>query len=303
MEMASREGGGLLLPTLATEEEAAANLGPFALMRDEYLRSSKPELRADLLAQGALARHLAETEALAEAMADDLAARVAKSRGLDEAAKVADPAAWAAKMAGAAAAAREAAAMKGRVRLEKQRGQEKAKTSRREAGDKPASRRSEAKPPERGQLAFSFDDGANEYPEQLATPLGRLRGNIAAIEALVAVEGRPPARRRRARSARALRGLGRPRRRVRRGIGEMGAREGPAAPAALRRGVRGGARLHAHGVLHPAGDRAPHMGRPSGAWGFRAAGCWSRHAARARSSPPCRRRLRAAASSAWSSTA
>ena len=64
MEMAYREGGGLLLPTLATEEEAAANLGPFALMRDEYLRSSKPELRADLLAQGALARHLAETEAL-----------------------------------------------------------------------------------------------------------------------------------------------------------------------------------------------------------------------------------------------
>ena len=108
MEMAYREGGGLLLPTLATEEEAAANLGPFALMRDEYLRSSKPELRADLLAQGALARHLAETEALAEAMADDLA----KSRGLDEAAKVADPAAWAAKMAEAAAAAREAAAMK-----------------------------------------------------------------------------------------------------------------------------------------------------------------------------------------------
>lgn len=50
MEMAYREGGGLLLPTLATEEEAAANLGPFALMRDEYLRSSKPELRADLLA-------------------------------------------------------------------------------------------------------------------------------------------------------------------------------------------------------------------------------------------------------------
>ena len=98
MEMAYREGGGLLLPTLATEEEAAANLGPFALMRDEYLRSSKPELRADLLAQGALA--------------DDLAARVAKSRGLDEAAKVADPAAWAAKMAEAAAAAREAAAMK-----------------------------------------------------------------------------------------------------------------------------------------------------------------------------------------------
>ena len=80
MEMAYREGGGLLLPTLATEEEAAANLGPFALMRDEYLRSSKPELRADLLAQGALARHLAETEALAEAMADDLAARVAKIR-------------------------------------------------------------------------------------------------------------------------------------------------------------------------------------------------------------------------------
>ena len=112
MEMAYREGGGLLLPTLATEEEAAANLGPFALMRDEYLRSSKPELRADLLAQWALARRLAETEALAEAMADDLAARVAKSRGWDEEAKVADPAALAAKMAEAAAAAREAAAMK-----------------------------------------------------------------------------------------------------------------------------------------------------------------------------------------------
>lgn len=82
MEMAYREGGGLLLPTLATEEEAAANLGPFALMRDEYLRSSKPELRADLLAQGALARHLAETEALAEAMADDLGGPRGEEQGV-----------------------------------------------------------------------------------------------------------------------------------------------------------------------------------------------------------------------------
>lgn len=112
MEMAYREGGGLLLPTLATEEEAAANLGPFALMRDEYLRSSKPELRADLLAQGALARHLAETEALAEAMADDLAARVAKSRGLDEAAKVADPAGVGGEDGRGGGSGREAAAMK-----------------------------------------------------------------------------------------------------------------------------------------------------------------------------------------------
>ena len=59
----------------------------------------------------------------------------------------------------------------------------------------------------------------------------------------------------------------------------MGAREGPAAPAALRRGVRGGARLHAHGVLHPAGDRAPHMGgHPGhGAFGRQGAGAVMRH--------------------------
>lgn len=112
MEMAFREDGGFLLPILETEEEAVANLGPFALMRDEYLRSSKPELRADLLAQGTLARHLAETESLAEAMADDLTSLLAKSRGLDESAKAADPVGWAAKMAEAAAAAREAAARK-----------------------------------------------------------------------------------------------------------------------------------------------------------------------------------------------
>ena len=43
--------------------------------------------------------------------------------------------------------------------------------------------------------------------------------------------------------------------------------------------------------------------RGTGAWGLRAETSWSRRAARARSSPPCRRRFRTAASSAWSSTA
>lgn len=83
---------------------------------------------------------------------------------------------------------------KGGVRLEKHHGQEETKTSRREAGDEPASRRSGAKPPEQGQLALSFGGEAKERPESAAAPLERLRGNIAAIEALSAIEGegRPP---------------------------------------------------------------------------------------------------------------
>ena len=194
MEMAYREGGGLLLPTLATEEEAAANLGPFALMRDEYLRSSKPELRADLLAQGGAG----EAPGRDGSPRGGDGGRPGGPRGEEQGVGRSGEGGGSGSVGGedgrGGGSGPRSGGDEGRVRLEKQRGQEKTKTSRREAGDKPASRRSEAKPPERGQLAFSFDDGANEYPEQLATPLGRLRGNIAAIEALVAVEGegRPP---------------------------------------------------------------------------------------------------------------
>ena len=51
-----------------------------------------------LLADGALTSHLAETERLAQEMADDLTARMAASQRVDEAMKSADPMGWAAKM-------------------------------------------------------------------------------------------------------------------------------------------------------------------------------------------------------------
>lgn len=89
----------VLLPDLATEERPPSRaLGAFAMARDDYLKENRPALRASLLAEGALAAHLAETERLAEEMADDLTAKAAASLGVDESLKAADPMAWAARM-------------------------------------------------------------------------------------------------------------------------------------------------------------------------------------------------------------
>ena len=97
MKLSYEERDGTTVPRLTTEEGQAA-LGPFAAMRDEHLKARKPALRASLLADGALTSHLAETERLAQEMADDLTARMAASQGVDEAMKSADPMGWAAKM-------------------------------------------------------------------------------------------------------------------------------------------------------------------------------------------------------------
>lgn len=97
MKLSYEERDGTTVPRLTTEESQAA-LGPFAAMRDEHLKARKPVLRASLLADGALTSHLAETERLAQEMADDLTARMAASQGVDEAMKSADPMGWAAKM-------------------------------------------------------------------------------------------------------------------------------------------------------------------------------------------------------------
>ena len=97
MKLSYEEKDGTTVPRLTTEESQAA-LGPFAAMRDEHLKARKPALRASPLADGALTSHLAETERLAQEMADDLTARMAASQGVDEAMKSADPMGWAAKM-------------------------------------------------------------------------------------------------------------------------------------------------------------------------------------------------------------
>lgn len=99
---------GTLLPNLTTEEPAQS-LGPFAIARSGYLKENRPALWASLLAEGALAAHLAETERLAQETADDMTARMAAHQGVNERLKEADPMAWAAKMGAIREEARSAA--------------------------------------------------------------------------------------------------------------------------------------------------------------------------------------------------
>ena len=94
MEVTYRVQEGYRLPNLLLPQEAEAHLGKYAELRRQYIKKHRRVLYTNLKTSGQLAAHLAEIETVAEKMVTRLVAQMAKTEGVTEELKAADPQRW-----------------------------------------------------------------------------------------------------------------------------------------------------------------------------------------------------------------
>ena len=97
MEVTYRVQEGYRLPNLLLPKETEAHLGRYAELRRQYLKAHRRVLYTNLKTSGQLVAHLAEIETAAEKMVTRLVAQMAqmaKTEGVTEELKAADPQRW-----------------------------------------------------------------------------------------------------------------------------------------------------------------------------------------------------------------
>lgn len=94
MEVTYRAQEGYRLPNLLLPQEAEAHLGRYAELRRQYLKEHRRVLYTNLKTSGQLAAHLAEIEETAQRMVTQAVAQMAKTEGVTEELKAADPQRW-----------------------------------------------------------------------------------------------------------------------------------------------------------------------------------------------------------------
>lgn len=108
MKLTYTEINGYLIPNLVLPETDTRPLGKYGEMRRQFLREHRPDLFALMLLEGTLQSHLADVDAEARQMVEDVIAQMARQQGVDETLKRADPLAWAGRMNAIKNAAEEA---------------------------------------------------------------------------------------------------------------------------------------------------------------------------------------------------
>lgn len=83
---------------LPAGEDDLPPLGIWGRHRFSYLKANRRDLYADLLLSGKLEEHLSAIDAEAAEMADRLTRQLAKTEGVTEALKAADPMIWVGRM-------------------------------------------------------------------------------------------------------------------------------------------------------------------------------------------------------------
>ena len=76
------------------DESASPHLGLWGRRRADYLKQQRRTLYYTLLYDGKLNTHLSQIDQQARQMADQLTARLARTEGVTESLKAADPLAW-----------------------------------------------------------------------------------------------------------------------------------------------------------------------------------------------------------------
>lgn len=94
MEVTYRAQAGYRLPNLLLPQEAEAHLGRYAELRRQYIKKHRRVLYTNLKTSGQLAAHLAEIEETAQRMVTQAVAQMAKTEGVTEELKAADPQRW-----------------------------------------------------------------------------------------------------------------------------------------------------------------------------------------------------------------
>ena len=89
---------GLLYPNLILEPKEHHPIGRWGRMHRVYLEAEHPGLYERLILNGTLDRHLADAEARARTMLDQLTRQMAQQEGITESLKAADQMEWVRRM-------------------------------------------------------------------------------------------------------------------------------------------------------------------------------------------------------------
>ena len=94
MEVTYRMQEGFRMPNLLMPQEQEAHLGKYAELRRQYLMKHRRVLYTNLKTSCRLTEHLAEIEETARAMVEQTVAQMARTEGVTEQMKEADPMRW-----------------------------------------------------------------------------------------------------------------------------------------------------------------------------------------------------------------
>ena len=98
MELTYEKNGDYLIPNLIPDSEPEEPLTKYGLMHRNYLKEHRRGIYSGMVLTGELQAHCLEIQEQAEQRMDFLTEQMAKSEGVDETLKAADPMRWVAKM-------------------------------------------------------------------------------------------------------------------------------------------------------------------------------------------------------------
>lgn len=94
MDMTYTMKDGCRLPDLLPPQEPETALGKYGLLRRKYLKAHRKVLFTNLLTSGKLNEHLSEIERTAKKRMEQLVTEMARTEGVTEELKAADPMKW-----------------------------------------------------------------------------------------------------------------------------------------------------------------------------------------------------------------
>ena len=94
MDMTYTMKGGCRLPDLLPPQEPEMALGKYGLLRRKYLKEHRKVLFTNLLTSGRLNEHLSEIDRTAKQRMEQLVTEMARTEGVTEKLKAADPMKW-----------------------------------------------------------------------------------------------------------------------------------------------------------------------------------------------------------------
>ena len=94
MELTYTMKNGYRLPNLLPPQEPEVHLGKYALLRRRYLQQNRKVRFTNLLTSGKLNEHLAEIDRTAKERMEQLVTEMARTEGVTEELKAADPMKW-----------------------------------------------------------------------------------------------------------------------------------------------------------------------------------------------------------------
>lgn len=94
MDMTYTMKDGCRLPDLLPPQEPETALGKYGLLRRRYLKEHRKVLFTNLLTSGRLNEHLAEIDRTAKERMEQLVTEMARTEGVTEELKAADPMKW-----------------------------------------------------------------------------------------------------------------------------------------------------------------------------------------------------------------